>query len=195
MNATIRRFAVSGSAAVAVLGGAATITLASPSPASATASEPVVERAVTAPVTLPDGRTIRITGMGGYGHQATAKQIAVVAGIKADAEPGSADGITNGLTPDSGSGAQLVNPQQVPAGTPQQYQTQASGGTIGVTVAVGVGLLIGVIVMVRRGSVKVVQAIACIALGVYLAPTFVGPLVQQLGGSIGTGLGNVWSGF
>lgn len=196
MNTTFRRIAVSGSAAVAVLGGAATITLATPSPASAAVSEHVVQRAVTAPVNLPDGRTIRITGMGGYGHHATDKQIAVVAGFKADTEPGSADGITNGLTPDSGTGAQLTNPQQqVPAGYNGQYQTQASGGTIGVTVAVGVGLLIAVIVMLKRGSMKVVQAVACIALGVYLAPTFVGPLVQQLGGSIGTGLGNVWAGF
>jgi hypothetical protein len=196
MTNTLRRIAVSGSAAVAVLGGAATITLAAPSPASAAASEHVVERAVTAPVTLPDGRTMRITGMGGYGHHATDKQIAVVAGFKADTEPGSSDGITNGLTPDGGTGAQLTNPQQqVPAGTQQQYQTQAGGGTIGVTVAVGVGLLIGVIVMLKRGSMKFVQAAACIALGVYLAPTFVGPLVQQLGGSVGVGLGNVWSGF
>ncbi|WP_282084028.1 hypothetical protein [Streptomyces tendae] len=196
MNVTLRRIAVSGSAAVAVLGGAATITLAAPSPASAATTEHVVERAVTAPVTLPDGRTMRITGMGGYGHHATTEQVAVVAGFKADTEPGSSDGITNGLTPDSGTGAQLTNPQQqVPAGTQQQYQTQAGGGTIGVTVAVGVGLLIAVIVMLKRGSMKVVQAVACIALGVYLAPTFVGPLVQQLGGSAATGLGNVWSGF
>ncbi|WP_109030120.1 hypothetical protein [Streptomyces rubrogriseus] len=196
MNVTLRRIAVSGSAAVAVLGGAATITLAAPSPASAAVSEHVVERAVTAPVTMPDGRTIRITGMGGYGHHATDKHIAVVAGFKTDTQPGGLDGITNGLTPDnSGTGAQLQNPQQVPAGYPQNIQTQASGGTIGVTVAVGVGLLIGVIVMLKRGSMKFIQAAACIALGVYLAPTFVGPLVQQLGGSVGVGLGNVWSGF
>jgi hypothetical protein len=30
---------------------------------------------------------------------------------------------------------------------------------------------------------------------VYLAPTFFGPLVQQLGGSVGSSLGNVWSGL
>jgi hypothetical protein len=59
----------------------------------------------------------------------------------------------------------------------------------------GVGLLIVVIVMVRKGHVKFVQAAACVALGVYLAPTFFGPLVQQLGGSVGSSLGNVWSGL
>ncbi|MEU4051280.1 hypothetical protein AB0F09_19035 [Streptomyces olivaceus] len=196
MNVTLRQFAVSGSAAVAVLGGAATITVAAPSPASAAVSEHVVERAVTAPVTLPDGRTMRITGMGGYGHHATTEQISTVAGFKTDTEPGSGDGITNGLTPDSGSGSQLVNPQQqTPAGTQQQYQTQAGGGAISLTVAVGIGLLIGVGLMIKRGSVRFIQAGACVALGVYLAPTFVGPLVQQLGGSIGAGLGNVWAGF
>ena len=155
MNQTIRRIAVSGAAAVALLGGAA---------ATATAAAPE--------------------------HEAT-----VIAIAKTDAQDPA--GITNGLTPDNGSGAAIQNPlnQQQVNVTPQQIQTQAGGGAISVTVAVGLALLIAVIVMVKRGSVRALQAVACVALGVYLAPTFVGPLVQQLGGSIGTGLGNVWAGF
>lgn len=196
MTSTLRRIAVSGSAAVAVLGGAATITLAAPSPASAAASETVVERAVTAPVTLPDGRTIRITGMGGYGHHATDKQIAVVAGFKTDTEPGSADGITNGLTPDnSGTGAQLTNPQQqVPAGTQQQYQTQAGGGTLAVGIVAI--LVLGTIAFFRvRGSVKVGDAVLFTFLGVALSGTVVGVMAKTMTESGVGSLGGVLGGL
>lgn len=195
MNVTLRRIAVSGSAAVAVLGGAATITLAAPSPASAAVSETVVERAVTAPVSLPDGRTIRITGMGGYGHHASTEQIAVVAGFKTDTEPGSADGITNGLTPDSGTGTQLVNPQQqMPAGTQQQYQTQAGGGTLAVGIVAI--LVLGTIAFFRvRGSVKVGDAVLFTFLGVALSGTVVGVMATQITQSGVGSLGGVLGGL
>ncbi|MFH9812507.1 hypothetical protein ACH4NO_18165 [Streptomyces olivaceus] len=195
MTSTLRRVAVSGSAAVAVLGGAATITVAAPSPASA-ATEQVIERAVTAPVTLPDGRTMRITGMGGYGHHATDTQIATVAGFKADSEPGSGDGITNGLTPDSGSGSQLVNPQQqTPAGTQQQYQTQAGGGAIGVGVVTILILAIIVFVKVKHSGLKASDAVLGGLLGIALSGTVIGAMGSQLTnslvGSLGTMLGNL----
>ncbi|MEV7975405.1 hypothetical protein [Streptomyces sp. NPDC086519] len=194
MTPSFRQFAVSGSAAVALLGGAAAITMATPSPASA-ATQTVAERAVTAPVTLPNGRTLRITGMGGYGHTATADHIATVAAYKTAGNPGT----TTGDTPaGSGVGTVLQNPYNTPTmqtGYNQQITTQASGAAISVTVAIGIGLLIGVVVMIKRGSVKFVQAFACVALGVYLAPTMVGPLITNLGGSVGGSLGNLWSGF
>lgn len=195
MNATLRRIAVSGSVAVAVLGGVATVTLAAPSSASAAVSETVVERAVTAPVNLPDGRTIRITGMGGYGHHATGKQIAVVAGFKADTEPGSAEGITNGLTPDGGTGAQLVNPQQqMPAGTQQQYQTQAGGGTLAVGIVAI--LVLGTIAFFRiKGSVKVGDAVLFTFLGVALSGTVVGVMATQITQSGVGSLGGVLGGL
>ncbi|MFK4801682.1 hypothetical protein ACI3K5_23745 [Streptomyces sp. MPA0124] len=195
MNVILRRIAVSGSAAVAVLGGAATITLAAPSPATAAVSETVVERAVTAPVTLPDGRTIRITGMGGYGHHATDKQIAIVAGFKTNTEPGSADGITNGLTPHSGTGTQLVNPQQqMPAGTQQQYQTQAGGGTLAVGIVAI--LVLGTIAFFRvRGSVKVGDAVLFTFLGVALSGTVVGVMATQITQSGVGSLGGVLGGL
>lgn len=197
MNTTIRRIAVSGSAAVALLGGAATITIADSGTASATEIQAAVDRATGAPVKMPDGRIVHVRGLDNASYKASAEHTATITLAAANADPDPA-GITNGITPDNGSGAAIQNPlnnQQQVNVTPQQIQTQAGGGAISVTVAVGLGLLILVIAMVKRGSVRALQAVACVALGVYLAPTFVGPLVQQLGGSIGTGLGNVWAGF
>ncbi|MYS78378.1 hypothetical protein GTY88_49360 [Streptomyces sp. SID5926] len=195
MNVTLRRIAVSGSAAVAVLGGAATITLAAPSPASAATTEHVVERAVTAPVNLPDGRTIRITGMGGYGHHATNKHIAVVAGFKTDTEPGSSDGITNGLTPDnSGTGAQLTNPQQQIPATQQNIQTQAGGGTLAVGIVAI--LVLGTIAFFRiKGSVKIGDAVLFTFLGVALSGTVVGVMATQITQSGVGSLGGVLGGL
>lgn len=200
MNTTIRRIAVSGSAAVALLGGAAMITVADSGTASATEIQTAVDRATGAPVKMPDGRVIHVRGLDTAGYKASSEHTTTItlAAAKADTQPGGTDGITNGLTPDNGSGSAIQNPvdgMQPNGVNGQQIQTQAGGGAISVTVAVGLGLLIAVIVMIKRGTVRAVQAVACVALGVYLAPTFVGPLVQQLGGSIGTGLGNVWAGF
>ncbi|MFD5221397.1 hypothetical protein ACFWMH_27530 [Streptomyces tendae] len=196
MNVTLRRIAVSGSAAVAVLGGAATLPVIAAQPASAAVSETVVARAVTAPVTLPDGRTVRITGTGGYGHHATEKQIAVVAGFKADTEPGSSDGITNGLTPDSGTGSQLVNPQQqVPAGYNGQYQTQASGGAIATGVVAILVLGIIVFFKVKAGHIKAFDAVLVSLLGVSLAGTVVGSMGSDLTNSLVGSLGNMLGGL
>lgn len=192
MNATIRRIAVSGSAAVALLGGATAITLADTGTASATEIQDAVDRATGAPVKMPDGRTVHIRGLDTAAYRADASHHTAAVNLAATPDP---SGITGGPAPDNGSGAQLQNPYtQVPAGT-QQIQTQAGGGTIAVGVMVGLALAGIVIVMVRRGTVSIMQTVVCVALGVYLAPTFVGPLVQQLGGSIGSGLGNVWAGF
>ncbi|MFH9574222.1 hypothetical protein ACH4MG_27240 [Streptomyces sp. NPDC017454] len=196
MNVTLRRIAVSGSAAVAVLGGAATITLAAPSPASAAVSETVVEQAVTAPVTLPDGRTMRITGMGGYGHQASTEQVAVVAGFKADTQPGSSEGITNGLTPDSGTGSQLVNPQQqMPAGYNGQVQTQASSGAIATGIVAILVLGIIVFFKVKAGHIKAFDAVLVSLLGVSLAGTVVGSMGSELTNSLVGSLGNMLGGL
>lgn len=194
MNQTLRRIAVSGSAAVALLGGAAAITVADSDTASAAEIQTRIDRATGAPVNLPDGRTIHVRGLDTAAYKANPGHhtaTVTLASAKTDTQPGS-----NDLAPQGGV-AELQNPVtgQVPAGYNQQIQTQASGGAISLTVAVGLGLLIVVIVMVRKGTVKAVQAVACVALGVYLAPTFVGPLVTQLGGSLGSSLGNVWSSF
>jgi hypothetical protein len=196
MNQTIRRIAVSGSAAVALLGGAAAITTATAPSASAAEMQTVINRATGAPVNMPDGRVVHVRGMDAAAYTASPEQHSVIIQAAAKSDTTDPAGITTGLTADGGQGAAIQNPvtgQQT--GYNQQITTQAGGGAISVTVAMGVGLLIVVIVMVRKGHVKFVQAAACVALGVYLAPTFFGPLVQQLGGSVGSSLGNVWSGL
>jgi hypothetical protein len=196
MNQTIRRIAVSGSAAVALLGGAAAITTATAPTASAADMQTVITRATGAPVNMPDGRVVHVRGMDAAAYKASPEQHSVIIQAAAKSDTTDPAGITTGLTTDGGQGAAIQNPvtgQQT--GYNQQITTQAGGGAISVTVAMGVGLLIVVIVMVRKGHVKFVQAAACVALGVYLAPTFFGPLVQQLGGSVGSSLGNVWSGL
>ena len=199
MNATIRHIAVSGSALVALLGGATAITTASAPTASAADMETAINRATGAEVKLPDGRTTHIRGMDAAAYTASPEhtRTIVLAAAKSEEDPN----VGTGLTPDNGSGAALQNPNtptvngQVNGINPQQVQTQAGGGTISLTVAIGLALLAIVIVMVKKGHVKFAQAFACVALGVYLAPTFFGPLIQQLGGSAATGLGNVWAGF
>lgn len=149
MNATLRRIAVSTTATVALLGGAA---------ATATAAE----------------------------HEAT-----VVAIARTDTEPN----ITNGLTPDGGTGAVLQNPNQVPAGYQQQIQTQASGGAIGAGVVAI--LLLGTVVFfrIKGGHMKAGDAVVVSLLGIALAGTVVGAMGDQLTNSVVGSLGGVLGGL
>lgn len=199
MRTTLRQFAVSGSAAVAILGAAAAITTATAPSASATEMHATVQRAVTAPVTLPDGRTMRITGMGGYGHAATDTHIATVAAFKTDTAttpPTATDGVGTGLTPDGGTGAQLQNPVNgSQTGYNQQITTQAGGGTI----AIGIVsiLVLGIIVFfkVKHGHVKTLDAVLVGLLGIALSGTFVGAMgssiTNNMVGSLGSMLGGL----
>ncbi|MFB7500047.1 hypothetical protein ACFC09_36110 [Streptomyces sp. NPDC056161] len=192
MSPYFRQIAVSGSAAVALLGGAAAITTASAPTASAAETHAVAERAVTAPVTLPDGRTMRITGMGGYGHQASTDHVATVASFSTDSTP-------DGLTPDNGSaGSSLQNPynqQQVPAGYNQQITTQSSGGAIGVGIVTILILGIVVFYKVRHGGLKTGDAVLGGLFGIALSGTVIGAMGSQLTnslvGSLGTMLGGL----
>jgi hypothetical protein len=185
MNTTFRRIAVSGSAAVALLGGAAAITTATAPPASAAETHAVVERAVTAPVTLPDGRTFRITGMGGYGHRATADHVATVAAFQPGTNP-------------SGTGTQLQAPYstgQTPADY-QQIQAQTAGGG---TIAVGIVaiLVLGIVVFfkVKHGHIKAMDATIVGLLGISLAGTIVGSMGSSLTNSLVGSLGNMLGGL
>lgn len=197
MSITFRQIAVSGSAAVALFGGAAAITMATPSPASA-ATQTVAHRAVTAPVRMPDGRTLRITGMGGYGHQATAGHVATVAAFKSDTAttpPDATDGVGTGLTPDGGIGAQLQNPttgQQT--GYNQQITTQSGGGYIGAGVVAILLFAVIAIVRIRHGASKG-DAALFLFLGVALAGTTIGTMLHQFAtngvGSFGGALGGL----
>ncbi|MDQ0758722.1 hypothetical protein [Streptomyces canus] len=192
MSITFRRIAVSGSAAVALLGGAAAIITATAPPAAAAETHAVVvERAVTAPVTLPDGRTFRVTGMGGYGHRATEAHIATVAAYKTGTQ-------TPNSFNDSGSGAQLQAPYntgQTPADY-QQIQAQTAGGG---TIAVGIVaiLVLGIIVFfkVKGGHIKAMDATLVGLLGISLAGTIVGSMGSSLTNSLVGSLGNMLGGL
>lgn len=198
MNESFRRIAVSGSAAVALLGGVATLTVTSAEPASATEIQAAVDRATGAPVTLPDGRTMHVPGLNAAAYRADAGHYTAtvtLASAKTETNPG----ITNGLTPDNGSGAQLENPynqQQVPAGYGQQIQTQASGGAVLGTGIVAM-LLLGLIVFfkIKHGSIKVGDAVLVAFLGVALSGTVIGVMAKSMTetgvGSLGGLLGGL----
>ncbi|MEV7034595.1 hypothetical protein AB0N99_30740 [Streptomyces sp. NPDC093272] len=194
MSLSIRHLAVSGSAAVALLGGAAAITVATPSPASA-ATQTVTVNAVTAPVNLPDGRTIRVTGMGGYGHQATGAHVATVAAYTTSGNPNA----TTGDTPaGGGAGAVLQNPYNTPStqtGYQQQITTQSGGGAIGIGVVAILLLAVIVIYKVKHGGLKVADAVIGGLFGLALSGTVIGAMGTQLTnslvGSLGTMLGNL----
>lgn len=179
MSISFRQIAVSGSAAVALLGGAAAITMVD-SPTATAATQTVAHTAATAPVTLPDGRTVRITGMGGYGHHATPAHVATVAAYKT----GTGDGTTTGMTPDGGAGSALQNPYnqtpQTPATTNQQIVTQSAGGYVASGV-VGV-LLLAVIVFfrVKHNHLKTGDAVVVGLLGVALGGTVFATMGHQL---------------
>lgn len=198
MNETIRRIAVSGSAAVALLGGAAAITTATADTASATEIQAHVDRATGAPVNMPDGRVVHIRGLDNAAYRAnTGHHTAVVtlAAYKSDEKPG----VGTGLTPDGGSGAALQNPysnqQQNPAGYNQQVTTQAGGGTI----AVGIVsmLVLGIIVFykIRHGGLKVSDAVLGGLLGIALSGTFIGAMGSQITNSLIGSLGGALSGL
>lgn len=190
MNATFRRIVVSGSAAVALLGGAAAVTVTTSQPATAVESHAVIERAVTAPVTMPDGRTFRITGMGGYGHTATTEHVATVAAYTPIAE----DGTDTGLSPNGSISGQYI--PQTPADYQQQMQTASGGGT-----AIGVGvvaiLLLGIVVFfrVKHNHLKVGDAVVVALLGVALSGTVIGAMATQITNSGVGSLGGVLGGL
>ncbi len=197
MNATLRRIAVSGSAAVALLGGAAAGTVATADIASAAEMQTVIDRATGAPVKLPDGRPLRVPGLDTAGYRATDEQrttVVSLASVKTDSNPG----VGTGLTPDGGSGAAIQNPySQTPVNvTPQQIQTQAGGGAvIGVGIVSILVLAILVWVKVKHSGLKAIDATLGILFGIALSGTVIGTMGSQLTnslvGSMGTMLGGL----
>ena len=194
MTPSFRQLAVSGSAAVALLGGAAAITIAE-SPTASAATHTAAHRAVTAPVRLPDGRTMRITGMGGYGHTATADHVATVAAYKTG-NTGGTGGVGTGLTPDGGVGAAITSPVSgTQTGVNQQIVTQSAGGYIGVGVATIVILGLIVFYKVRHGGMKTGDAVIGGLFGIALSGTVVGAMGNQLTHSLVGSLGSMLGGL
>lgn len=147
--------------------------------------------------------TATIALLGGAAAAATAAapehEATVVAIAKTETPPGSADGITNGLTPDnSGMGSQLQNPvngQQVPAGYPQQIQTKASGGAIGAGVVAILLLGFIVVVRVKHRDIKPGDAVVVTLFGIAVSGTVIGALGDQLTDSAITSLGSMLGGL
>jgi hypothetical protein len=200
MNVILRRIAVSGSATVALLGGAAAITTATAPAASAAEVQTVAHESVTAPVNLPDGRTMRITGMGGYGNQASAGHVTAVTAVayKTSDTPAWTDSVGTDPTTNGGSGSGLQNPYnngQVPAGYNQQITTQASGGVIGVGIVAVIVLGVVVFFRVKHSHLKVGDAVVVGLLGVALSGTVIGAMATQITNSGVGSLGGVISGL
>lgn len=199
MNESFRRIAVSGSAAVALLGGVATLAVASAEPASATEIQAAVDRATGAKVTLPDGRTMHVPGLDAAAYRADAGHYtAAVTLASVKTSTGSTGDITNGLTPDSGTGSALQNPfntGQVPAGYGQQIQTQASGGAIGVGIVVILVLGITVFVKVKHSGLKVGDAVLVTLFGIALSGTVIGALGNDLTKSVVGSVGGMLGGL
>jgi hypothetical protein len=207
----VRTIALSGVAAAAVLGTATTSSAATPETVH-TVVEAAVDRAAGAPVTLPSGTRIHVTGMESAAYRATdVHRTAVVQLAAATPAPKPPKGGTKGIEdslddfegannevggqqPQGGIGQQI--PQQ-PAGygmqQPQQMQTQAGAGTgLGVGAVVILVLSIVLVFGLKGGKVSKGWAIACIVLGVALGGTVVGGIVSQISGSGVSAVNNIF---
>lgn len=200
MNPTVRHIAVSGSALVALLGGAAAITAASAPTASATEMQTAIDRATGASVTLPDGRTTYVRGMDAAAYNATPEQHTVVlAAAKSDDDPA---GISNGLTADGGQGAAITSPNspQAPVngqqtGYNQQVTTQAGGGTIAIGIVVIIVFGTVAFLRVKKNDAKVFDAVIFTFLGVALSSTVIGAMITQMSNSGVGSLGGILGGL
>jgi hypothetical protein len=167
MNPTVRHIAVSGSALVALLGGAAAITAACAPTASATEMQTAIDRATGAPVTLPDGRTTYVRGMDAAAYNATPEQHTVILA--------------------AATGQQ--------AGYNQQVTTQAGGGTVAVGIVAILVLGIVVFFRVKKHDLKPGDAVLVGLFGIALSGTFIGAMGTQLTnsavGSLGSMLGSL----
>ncbi|MFJ7963159.1 hypothetical protein [Streptomyces sp. NPDC096324] len=198
MNATIRRIAVSGSAAVALLGGAAAITAATANTASAAEIQVHVDRATGAPVKLPDGRVVHIRGLDTAGYKATPEHTSTIVLAAAKTDGTDPAGISNGLTADGGQGAALTNPNSpatVQTGYNQQVTTQAGGGTIAVGIVAILVLGLIVFFRVKHNHLKVGDAVVVTLLGVALSGTVIGAMATQMTNSGVGSLGGILGGL
>lgn len=124
----------------------------------------------------------------------TAQHAAVTQLAGADDDPTTPGGGNNPAP--LGNQQPAANQQQAP--TPTQLdtvQTQSGGGAIAVgSVAI---LLLGTVAyfLVKRGGLKAAHLALGVAMGVLLAGTFIGPLVQQITGSAVTSFGTILGGL
>lgn len=199
MNQTIRRIAVSGSAAVALLGGAAAITTATAPSASAAEMQTVINRATGAPVNMPDGRVVHVRGLDAAAYTASPEQHSVIVQVAAKEDAAPSPSIGTGLTPNGGQGAPITNPYTPGAGQQtgynQQITTQAGGGTI----AIGMVsiLILGIVVFykVKHGGLRIADAVIGVVAGVAISGTFLGPMISSMTNSLVGSIGSALSGM
>jgi hypothetical protein len=174
MNRITRAFALTGAAAAAVLATAGTVHADTPEEAAAIV-EQAVDRAAGAPVTLPSGKTLHVRGLDTAGYRADAAHHQAVVTL-ADGAPAYTDFQTSPATP--------------------QVQTQAAGGAVVATGAV-LALVLGLVLWfgIKGGKLRWSWAVLCIALGVVLSSTFIGPLVRQLGATGLSAVGSIFGGL
>jgi hypothetical protein len=190
---------VSGSAAVALLGGAAAITAATADTASAAEIQAHIDRATGAPVNMPDGRTVHIRGLDTAGYKASPQHTSTIVLAAAKTDGTDPSGISNGLTADGGQGAPIANPNSPATGQQtgynQQVTTQAGGGTVAVGIVAILVLGIVVFFKVKHGHLKAADAVLVGLFGITLSGTFIGAMGSQvtnsLVGSLGGMLGNL----
>jgi hypothetical protein len=199
MNPTVRHIAVSGSALVALLGGAAAITAASAPTASAAEMQTAIDRATGAPVNMPDGRVVHIRGLDTAGYKASPEHTSTIVLAAAKTDGTDPSGISNGLTADGGQGAPITNPNSPAtgqqAGYNQQVTTQAGGGTVAVGIVAILVLGIVVFFRVKKHDLKPGDAVLVGLFGIALSGTFIGAMGTQLTnsavGSLGSMLGSL----
>ncbi|MET8113777.1 hypothetical protein [Streptomyces prasinus] len=140
----------------------------------------------TATVALLGGATA--TAAASPEHEAT-----VLAVARTDTQPA----LTNGIAPaNGGSGAPLNGPQQqMPAGYPQQIQTQASGGAIGAGVVAILVLGGWMIVRIRSKDIKVGDAVVVTLFGIAISGTVIGAMGDQLTDSAISSIGSMLGGL
>lgn len=173
MPRIIRSLALTGAAAVAVLSTATTATAETPEQATAIVDQ-ALARATGTPVSLPDGRTMTVTGLDTASYRANAAHTVTVVDLAAG-------------SPQSGA-----VPQLQPGATPQ-LQPQAAAGTGAVAVGIVLMLILGIVLFfgIKNGKVSKAWAGVCGAFGITLGSTFVGPMVLTIGGSALAAVGQV----
>ncbi|MBK3582584.1 hypothetical protein JHN49_02225 [Streptomyces sp. MBT57] len=186
MSRIVRTLAVSGAAAAALMGTAATATADSPEAAVATV-QAAADRAVSAPVSLPDGRVLHVRGLDAVSYRADASHHSAVVTLADGPAAEGGDFVPQGVGSQIGTGL-----QQQPV---QQVQTQAGAGSIS-TVAVA-ALVLSVIVFfgIKAGKIAKGWFVVSLVLGVLLSGTLIGPLVSNLTGSGVSAFGNIWAGM
>ncbi|MEV6202208.1 hypothetical protein AB0M64_19840 [Streptomyces sp. NPDC051771] len=176
MPRIIRSLALSGAAALAVMSTATTASAETPEQATAIVDQAVAD-ATGAPVTLPDGRTMTVTGLDTAAYRADATHTVTVADLAAGA-------------PQAGTAPQV----QPGAGfAPQNASAQTGAIAVGIVLMLVLGIVLFFGIKNNRIS-KGWGGLSC-AFGITLGSTFLGPLVLTLGGSLLTALGQVLTGL